>query len=70
MNSYNDYSFWRLDRDYCSDESGRSAEYKLGVQHHRSLEEAEGERDTEQRQSTKTNAKASHDEQDSLFDPK
>ena len=41
----NDYSVWRLDRDYCSDESGRSAEYKLGVQHHRLLEEAEEERD-------------------------
>lgn len=41
MNSYNDYSFWRLDRGYCSDESGRSAEYKLGAQHHRSLEEEE-----------------------------
>lgn len=45
MHIYNDYSVWRLDRDYCSDESGRSAEYKLGVQHHRSLEEAEKERD-------------------------
>lgn len=51
MNTYNnDYSVWRLDRDYCSDESGRSAEYKLGVQHHRLLEEAEEERETEQRQ--------------------
>lgn len=47
MNTYNDYSVWRLDRDYCSDESGRSAEYKLGVQHHRLLEEAEEKRETE-----------------------
>lgn len=45
MNTYNDYSVWRLDRDYCSDESGHSAEYKLGVRHHRLLEEAEEERD-------------------------
>lgn len=45
MNSYSDYSVWRLDCDYCSDESGRSAEYKLGVQHHSLLEEAEEERD-------------------------
>lgn len=45
MNAYNDYSVWRLDRDYCSDESGCSAEYKLGVRHHRLLEEAEEERD-------------------------
>lgn len=67
MNTYNDYSVWRVDRDYCSDESGRSAEYKLGVQRHRLLEETEEE--TEQRQSTKTNAKASHDEQNSVFDP-
>lgn len=65
MNTYNDYSVRRPDRDYCSDESGRSAEFKLGVQHHRLLEEAEEERDGKQRQSTKTNAKASHDEQNS-----
>lgn len=35
LNTYNEYSVWRLDRDYCSDESGHSAEYKLGVQQHR-----------------------------------
>lgn len=64
MNPCNDYSARRLDCDYCSDESGRSAEYKLGVQHHRLLEE-ERKRETGQRQSTKTNAKASHDEQNS-----
>lgn len=46
MNTYNDYSVWREDRDYCSDESGRSAEYKLGVQHQRLLKEAEEERDS------------------------
>lgn len=45
MNTYNDYSVWGLDRDYCSDESGRSAEYKLGVRLHRLLEEAEEEGD-------------------------
>lgn len=45
MSTYNDYSVWRLDRDYCSDGSGHSAEYKLGVRHHRLLEETEEERD-------------------------
>lgn len=45
MNIYNDYSVWRVDHDHCSDESGHSAEYKVGVQHHRLLEEAEEERD-------------------------
>lgn len=44
MNTYNDYSVWRLDRDYCSDESGCSAEYKLGVQRHRLLTEEESDR--------------------------
>lgn len=39
MNADNDYSVWRRDRDYCSDESEHSAEYKLGLQHHRLLEE-------------------------------
>lgn len=44
MNTQNDYSvWWRVDRDYCSDEAGCSAEYKLGVQHHRLLEEKDRE---------------------------
>lgn len=46
MNTCNDYSVWILDRDYRSDESGHSAEYELGIRHHRLLEEAEEERDS------------------------
>lgn len=46
MSTYKDYSVWSYDRDYCSDESGHSAEYKLGVRRHRLLEEAE-ERETQ-----------------------
>lgn len=45
MNTCSDYSVWILDRDYCSDESGHSAEYELGIRHHRLLEEAEEGRD-------------------------
>lgn len=51
LNTYNEYSVWRLDRDYCSDESGHSAEYKLGVQHHRLPGEEEEE---EERRGAKT----------------
>lgn len=59
-----------LDRDYCSDESGHSAEYKLGST--ADCRERKRKTDVGQRQSKgekKTNATASHDEQDSLFKP-
>lgn len=74
LNTYNEYSVWKLDCDYCSDESGHSAEYKLVVQHHRLPGEEEEERrgaKTIQRgkEKNKTNARASHNEQNSLFNP-
>lgn len=37
MNTCNDHSVWSLDLDYCSDESGCSAEYKLDFHYHRLL---------------------------------
>lgn len=49
MNTHNDHSVWRVDRDYCSDVSEHSAEYKLGVQRYRFLEE-----ETEERNRAKT----------------
>lgn len=63
MGTYKDYSVWSYDRDYCSDESGHSAEYKLGVRRHRLLDEAEEGR-SRAKTIIKTNAKLPHDEQD------
>lgn len=49
LTTCNEYSVWRLGRDYCSDESRRSAEYKLGSTAY--YRERNRKRDVEQRQS-------------------